>query len=111
MRRLTETGMVKGIEKGWADLSLPANEPEDVANSILICATANRGKEGVRHEGAEMPFAGKIVWVAGGESYEIEDEIQRLEPEWLGEENSRVLKRGQDFLMDEGTSWDSSKGS
>jgi hypothetical protein len=36
-------GMVKGIEKGWAELKLPANEPEDVARSILLCATANRG--------------------------------------------------------------------
>jgi hypothetical protein len=102
--------MVKGIEKGWGELALPANEPEDVAKSIVLCATANRGKEGERHEGAEMPFAGKIVWVSGGESFEIEDGIQRLEPEWLGRENSAVLKRGQDFLMDEGTSWDVSKG-
>jgi hypothetical protein len=104
-----ETGMVRGIEKGWAELNLPANEPDDVAKSILLCATANRGLSGEKHEGAEMPFAGKIVWVAGGESYEIEDQIQRLEPEWLGKENSRVLKMGQDFLMDESTSWDASK--
>jgi len=98
--------MVKGIEKGWAELKLPANEPEDVARSTLLCATANRGAKGERHEGAAMPFAGKIVWVSGGESYEIEDGIQRLEPEWVGRENSRVLKVGQDFLMDPNTSWD-----
>jgi len=110
---MTKTGMVRGIEKGWAELDLPANEPSDVARAIALCATANRGTthggpegKGERHPGAAMPFAGKMVWVSGGESFEIEDGIQRLEPQWLGEENSRVLKKGQDFLMEEGTSWD-----
>jgi hypothetical protein len=41
-----------------------------------------------KHEGAVVPFAGKIVWVSGDESYKIEDGIQRLEPEWLGKEIS-----------------------
>lgn len=102
----TETGMVKGIEAGWRSLNLPENAPEDVGKAILLCATAERGKE--RHKGTQnmRPFAGKIVWVSGGEAYEIEDNLQSLEPKWLGEENSRVLRRGQDFLMSEGTSWD-----
>lgn len=102
----TETGMVKGIELGWASNKLPENEPEDVGKAIILCATANRGESKERHEGAVTPFAGKILWVSGGESYEIEDNLQRLEPEWLGRENSAVLKRGQEFLMSEGTSWD-----
>ena len=80
-----------------------------MGKSILLCATANRGNGNERHANAEMPFAGKIVWVAGGESYEIEDAIQRLEPQWLGMENSKVLKKGQDFLMSEETSWDVGK--
>ncbi|KAH7311854.1 putative 15-hydroxyprostaglandin dehydrogenase [Rhexocercosporidium sp. MPI-PUGE-AT-0058] len=73
---MTKTAMVAGIETGWRELSLPENEPEDVAESILICATANRR--------AVLPFAGKVVFVAGGESYEIEDGINELEPRWLG---------------------------
>lgn len=85
------------------------NEPEDVGKAILICATANRGSDGSTHGGARLPFAGKIVYVAGGESYEIEDELQRLEPTWLGEENSKVLEKGQAYLASEGTSWDTSK--
>lgn len=56
-----------------------------------------------------MPFAGKILFVAGGESYEIEDALQRLEPQWLGAENSRILERGQAYLMSSETSWDSTK--
>ncbi|PMD57849.1 putative 15-hydroxyprostaglandin dehydrogenase [Hyaloscypha bicolor E] len=103
---MTKTGMVKGIELGWASNKLPENEPEDVGKAIILCATANRGESKERHEGAVTPFAGKILWVSGGESYEIEDNLQRLEPEWLGRENSAVLKRGQEFLMSEGTSWD-----
>lgn len=47
--------------------------------------------------------------MAGGESYEIEERFDELEPEWLGEENSRVLKLGQEFLMNGETSWDTGK--
>lgn len=100
---------MEGIEKGWYERQLPTNEPSDVALSILICATANRGPNGQTHDGAVLPFAGKIVWVAGGESYEIEDNIQRLESEWLGEANSKVLAAGQAYLASAGTSWDASK--
>lgn len=101
--------MVLGIEKGWYERGLPVNEPEDVGRAILICATANRGSGGSTHGGVRLPFAGKMVYVAGGESYEIEDAMQRLEPQWLGEENSRVLALGQEYLASEETSWDASK--
>lgn len=112
---ITETAMVAGIENGWRELQLPENEPEDVAKSILICATANRSTPSsqtnpTNHSGVKLPFSGKIVFVAGGKSYEIEDRLNELEPEWLGRENSRVLEKGQEFLMREGTSWDTSKG-
>jgi NAD(P)-dependent dehydrogenase (short-subunit alcohol dehydrogenase family) len=104
-----ETRLVKGIEDGWRELGLPENTPEDVARSILLCATANReGKEKI-HDGAQMPFAGKILWIAGGEAHEIEDAIQALEPQWLGEENSKILAKGQEFLASQGTSWDADK--
>ncbi|KUJ09442.1 putative estradiol 17 beta-dehydrogenase [Mollisia scopiformis] len=116
---MTKTGMVKGIESGWRDLGLPENKPEDVARAIVICATANRAKAKYdthtlstsrkTHSGAKTPFWGKILFVSGGESYEIEDNYDRLEPEWLGVENSEVLKKGQDFLMNGETSWDTTK--
>ena len=105
----TKTGMVKGIEDGWSKLGLPENKPVDVARALVMCATANRGKGGQSHDGAGLPFEGKIVWVGGGESYEIEDNIQRLEPDWLGQENSRVLEKGQAYLAAGDTSWDASK--
>ncbi|KAI1608320.1 putative 15-hydroxyprostaglandin dehydrogenase [Exophiala viscosa] len=99
---MTKTPMAKWFQESWINQGLPSNEPEDVADAILICATANRGKEGQSHEGAALPFAGKIIWVGGGESYEIEDRIQALESQWLGEENSRVLVKGQEFLAKNG---------
>lgn len=113
--------MVAGIESGWRELSLPENTPQDVAKAILICCTASRGVSKFNtktlepekkeiHEGANLPFEGKIVFVGGGEAWEIEEKMDSLEPEWLGEENSRVLKKGQDFLMNGETSWDTSKG-
>ncbi|KAJ5674637.1 NAD(P)-binding protein [Penicillium maclennaniae] len=103
------TRMVLGIEKGWYERGLPVNEPEDVGRAILICATANRGTDGLTHQGARLPFAGKIVYVSGGESYEIEDGIQKLEPNWLGKENSQILEKGQEYLASDSTSWDESK--
>ncbi|CRG89989.1 3-hydroxyacyl-CoA dehydrogenase, putative [Talaromyces islandicus] len=104
---MTRTRMVKGIEQGWYDLNLPSNGPADVAQAILICSTANRSSSSSQqHQGAVLPFSGKILWVGGGKSYEIEDRLQSLEPEWLGYENSEILKRGQEYLHSAGTSWD-----
>ena len=62
-----------------------------MARAIVICATANRGKSGETHGGAKLPFAGKMLWVSGHESYEIEDGIWETEPIWLGKENSELL--------------------
>ncbi|PVH75629.1 putative 15-hydroxyprostaglandin dehydrogenase [Cadophora sp. DSE1049] len=120
---MTKTAMVAGIENGWRELQLPENEPGDVAKAILICATANRSlsisnnpnlnaepQSQTGHPGATLPFTGKILFVAGGQSYEIEDKMNELEPLWLGRENSGVLEKGQEFLMREGTSWDTGKG-
>ena len=101
--------MVTGIEVGWRKLGLPENEAQDVARAMVICATANRGVKTQSHQNAALPFTGKILWVAGGQSYEIEDRIQALEPQWLGEENARVLAKGQAFLADDTTSWDAEK--
>lgn len=103
--------MVSGIEAGWDKLGLPTNNAEDVARAMLICATASRNSGGKTHKNAKLPFAGKILFVTGGESYEFEDRLQELEPEWLGKENSRLVAIGQAFLQSGQTSWGASKGS
>ncbi|OAL43678.1 NAD(P)-binding protein [Pyrenochaeta sp. DS3sAY3a] len=103
---MTTTGMVDGIRDGWESLNLPRNEPDDVAESMMICATAETSNPTARtHPGAKVPFSGKIMFVAGGKSYEIEDAMQALEPHWLGQENSRMLRIGQEYLMSPETSW------
>ncbi|KAJ5936001.1 15-hydroxyprostaglandin dehydrogenase [Penicillium verhagenii] len=96
---MTKTAMSAAISEGWYRLQLPTNEAADVATSILICATANRSDNAEEtHINADLPFAGKILWVGGGKTFEIEDRIQALEPQWLGSENSKELKKGQTYL-------------
>jgi len=99
---MTKSPMADWFADDWCGLGLPSNEAADVATAILICATANRGQSGQTHKNAVFPFAGKIVWVGGGRSYEIEDRLQGLESQWLGEDNSEVLKKGQEFLAKRG---------
>ena len=89
---------------GWEQLKLPVNEPEDVATAMLICATANRA-EAQTHNGGLSRFHGRILFVAGGKSYEIEERLQRLEPQWLGTENSRLVALGEDYLQNGTTTW------
>lgn len=47
---------------------------------------------------------GKSMYVEGGQAWEIEANINRLEPQWLGEEPSRSLVKGQAVLAD-GSDW------
>ncbi|OJJ54507.1 hypothetical protein ASPSYDRAFT_159940 [Aspergillus sydowii CBS 593.65] len=103
---VTRTRMIVGMQKGWIENGFPLNESEDVARQIVICATANRGTNGATHTGAKLPFSGKMIYVSGGEGYEIEDEHKALEPQWLGEENSRVLALGQEFMARPEFTWD-----
>lgn len=104
MRDFSETNMAAGIAQGWLELGLPANEPRDIAEAMLICATAN-GESESQHEGAKTPFHGKILYLSGGKPYEIEDRMQTLEPFWLGEKNSEHLAAGQAYLHNGVTSW------
>lgn len=77
--------MVKGIQDGWFKAGLPVNRPLDVAK---VMARVLGDKE----------LNGKSMFVEGGRAWEIEANIDRLQPQWLGEENSRTLLRGQQVL-------------
>jgi hypothetical protein len=46
----------------------------------------------------ESNMNGKGIYVEGGRGWEIEDNINRLEPQWLGEEPSKSLAKGQQLL-------------
>lgn len=97
--------MTKGIEAGVQKLGLPINQPEDVGRAMLICATANRAVSHEKDKEIPLPFHGKIIFVFGGQSFEIEDGLQALEPSWLGEENSKALNLGQQALLGGEMNW------
>ncbi|KAJ5887732.1 hypothetical protein N7495_007773 [Penicillium taxi] len=88
---MTHTGMVSGIQDAWFKAGLPVNAPKDVA---MVAAGLI----------VDEKLNGKSMYVEGGRAWEIEDNIDRLEPQWLGEEASKSLAKGQAVLED-GSDW------
>lgn len=88
---MTITYITRGIKDVWLEAELPANTPLDVAKVTagMICDTTLNGKS---------------MYVEGGRSWEIEDNLDELEPQWLGEEPSKSLAKGQAVLGD-GSGW------
>ena len=82
---MTATAIVAGIEESWYEAKLPVNQPADIGK---VCVDATRS-EGLN---------GKAFYVEGGRAWEIEDNLNRLEPQWLGEEQSQSLAKGQELL-------------
>ena len=82
---MTATAIVAGIEEEWYKAELPVNQPMHVAKVIL---------DVTRSEGLN----GKAMYIEGGRAWEIEDNINRLEPQWMGEEPSKSLAKGQELL-------------
>ncbi|OJJ97856.1 hypothetical protein ASPACDRAFT_45156 [Aspergillus aculeatus ATCC 16872] len=82
---MTDTEMVKNLQEGWKQAQLPVNSPLSVA--VIVAGLV-----------ADPTINGKSIYVEGGRGWEIEDNLDRLEPEWLGAEPSRSLARGQEFL-------------
>lgn len=83
--------MVAGVEEGWRKANLPINQPMDVAKVIagVVCAQGLNGTS---------------MYVEGGRAWEIERNLERLQPQWLGEEASRSLEKGQ-VVLGEGMDW------
>lgn len=88
---MTDTVMVEGIRQEWINEGLPVNTPQAVGRVIIEVAA-----DGVSN--------GKAVFVEGGRGWDIEDGINRTEEQWLGENVSKTLARGQEVLGD-GTDW------
>ena len=88
---MTDTALCSGIEKDWKRANLPVNTPLDVGRIMagVVC---------------QAGLNGKAMYVEGGRGWEIEDNIDRLEPQWLGVEQSETLKKGQQVLGD-GRNW------
>ncbi|KAL4810667.1 hypothetical protein BDV18DRAFT_155279 [Aspergillus unguis] len=88
---MTMTGMVKGVQDGWIKAGLPVNSPLDVAK-VTAAVVGDAG------------LNGKSMYVEGGRAWEIEDNIDRLESQWLGQEPSRSLAKGQ-AVLGSGSGW------
>jgi hypothetical protein len=82
---MTDTGMVAGFAAAWKKENLPVNTPLDVARIAVAVA-------------CETTMNGKSIYIEGGRGWEIEDNIDLLEPQWLGEEPSKSLAKGQQLL-------------
>ena len=88
---MTETESIKKVEHQWKQASLPTNTPEQVATvaaSMMVDQSLN----------------GQSMFVEGGRAWEIEQNIERLESQWLGEAPSKSLAAGQ-MLLDDGSIW------
>ncbi|CEL09220.1 hypothetical protein ASPCAL12359 [Aspergillus calidoustus] len=88
---MTQTGMVRGVQDAWYAAGLPVNTPLDVGKVIA----AVMGDDGLN---------GASMYVEGGRAWEIERNLDRLEPQWLGEEPARTLARGQ-AVLGSGMDW------
>lgn len=81
----TDTQMFDNIRDMWVRESLPLNTPDQVARIVVQCT-------------ADQRIHGRAVYIAGGKGFDIEEGIDRLEPEWMGETQARDLAKGQSVL-------------
>ncbi|KAK5222094.1 hypothetical protein LTS03_008625 [Exophiala xenobiotica] len=81
----TDTQLLSGVRAEWTKNNMPLNTPDDVAKYIIQVT-------------ADPKAHGKALFVTGGNAVDIEEGLNRTEPEWLGEKNSRELNEGQVIL-------------
>ncbi|KIW13257.1 hypothetical protein PV08_08444 [Exophiala spinifera] len=81
----TDTQLLSGVRAEWTKNNMPMNTPSDVAKYIIQVT-------------ADQTAHGKALFVTGGNAVDIEEGLNRTEPQWLGEKNSRELNEGQVIL-------------
>ncbi|KAL3480848.1 hypothetical protein BJX99DRAFT_254178 [Aspergillus californicus] len=83
----TNNSFPKRLEDRWAKEGLPLSTPQDVAkvSAGVLC---------------DESLHGTSMYVAGTRAWEIENNIERLESQWLGEEPSQTLAQGQRVLKE-----------
>ncbi|PYI00687.1 NAD(P)-binding protein [Aspergillus sclerotiicarbonarius CBS 121057] len=83
----SHTAVTKTLCDRWEEEGLPISSATEVAQvtaGVLADDTLN----------------GTSMYVKGGRAWEMEENITRLEPQWLGEAPSETLARGQKVLKD-----------
>lgn len=83
----TNNNFPKTVAERWTEEGLPISLPEDVAkvSAGVLC---------------DDSLHGTSMYVAGTRAWEIENNIDRLESQWLGEEPSQILAQGQSVLKE-----------
>ncbi|KAF2011606.1 3-hydroxyacyl-CoA dehydrogenase [Aaosphaeria arxii CBS 175.79] len=81
----TPLAATSAIQPLWEGAGLPTNEPVQVANVIL----------GV---GCDASSNRKVLWVEGGQSWDIEVKLLELLPQWIGDGPAKTLERVQELV-------------
>jgi len=80
----TGTQLLDGVVASWTKEGLPINSPEDVARTMLRVA-------------ADPAVNGCAFFVGGGRSFDVEEGIDRLRSQWMGD-LTEEWERGQQVL-------------
>lgn len=73
--------MVSGVIALYESLNIPCNEPKDVADTMLHAMSSDRTEE--------------ALYVSGTKTFELEERLERVRPEWLGQHVYDELMAGQ----------------
>ena len=81
----TATGMIQNFEEAWKKEGLPLNSPVGIAQIIV----------GISVDGK---VHGESIYVEGDRGWAIEEGLSRTQSQWLGEDATASLAKGQLFL-------------
>jgi len=81
---MTESNlMFDSLRQALIKYQIPINDPISIGKALAYSAVA--GKE----------WTGRTIYVADNSFTEIEQAVQRLEPQWLGEKNAREFREAE----------------
>jgi NAD(P)-dependent dehydrogenase (short-subunit alcohol dehydrogenase family) len=114
---MTTTGMVAGIKDAWMAIGAPVNQPSDIANVIAGIAVSGPGREAIKYDESQSQarqmgknaggtnwddqsngLDGRVIYVAAGKGWDIEEGLDRTEHLWLGQEPSSTMTKAQRAL-------------
>lgn len=81
----TDTAMVQTFQEAWKKEGLPINTPDGVARMIVGVSV-------------EEVLNGESIYVEGNRGWAFEGGLNRTQPQWLGEDATSSLAKGQVFL-------------
>ncbi|CAK7228817.1 hypothetical protein SBRCBS47491_007037 [Sporothrix bragantina] len=74
----TNTRMIDSITGAWVAAGLPLNEPEHVAQFILLCAVDEQRN-------------GNAIYISGGKGVDVEEGYLQTMPQWMGQQHTTEL--------------------